>query len=344
MALEKGTLVTGRLKRVVLYLLLPRPGAITGGSIYFWGGVAYAATLHHGASIVEVAAGWFCTEFLINQAKYWLNDYRDASSDRFHPRKKERAPASGHFPVEWLPFLFALRAAAGLAFLFWFWPQAVPFALLLPAIQLLYDAAKRVPLLNGGVAAWGSVVRFACGYATVAGGGPPVFSCALVYSQRLAIYIAAYSAEGRYLLNHGITPGKEYTLFYARHPYLEKVAMASFLGLLAFALNQSLPGGVVVAGVLLALCGVLYYRINGPGDRIYWEGWRVLWAILTFVSRQLSEQFRSRCRQNLSPRSPCAPEMADPRCCCHRVGPGPSRHRRGERGRLAPVGRVRRRY
>ncbi len=48
-----------------------------------------------------------------------------------------------------------------------------------------------------------------------------------------AIYIAAYGAEGRYLLRHGTTPGKEYTLFYARHPYLEKMAMVFFLGLLA---------------------------------------------------------------------------------------------------------------
>jgi len=297
-------LVTGRFKKVALYLLLPRPGAITGGSVYFWGGVAYAATLHHGASMVEVAVGWFCTEFLINQAKYWLNDYKDTSSDRFHPRKKERAPAGGYFPAAWLPFLFALRVATGLALLLWFWPRALPLALLLPAIQLLYDRVKRVPLLNAGVAAWGSVVRFACGFAAAAGAGPLAFPCLLVYCQRVAIYIAAYSAEGRYLLRHGTTPGKEYTLFYARHPYLEKLAMASFLGLLALALEHSVPGGVIITGILLAFCGALYYRVNGPGDRIYWEGWRLLWRAPALISRRLRGRLKLRHPQEpLSPRN-----------------------------------------
>lgn len=290
-------MVANKFKKVALYLLLPRPGAIAGGSVYFWGGVGCAATIQHCAPVLDVAAGWFGIEFLINQAKYWLNDYKDALSDRFHPRKKERVPANGYFPREWLPFLFALRVLAGLAFLFWFWPQAVPFALLLPAIQFLYDRVKRVPLLNGGVAAWGSVVRFACGYAAMAGVGPPAFSCLLVYSQRLAIYIAAYGAEGRYLLRHGTTPGKEYTLFYARHPYLEKMAMVFFLGLLAFALEQSVPGGVIVAGVVLAFCGALYYRINGPGDRIYREGWRLFWRAPALACRRLGRQLKLRCRQ-----------------------------------------------
>jgi len=178
------------------------------------------------------------------------------------------------------------------AFLFWCWPQALPFALLLVVIQLSYDSLKRIPLLNAGVAACGSVVRFAAGYTAVAGAWPLLFPCLLVYCQRLAVYVAAYSAEGRYLLRHGVTPGKEYTLFYARHPYLEKVAIALFLGLLVFAFKQSVPGGVIITGIVTALLGVLYYRINGPGDRVYWKGWKSLWAILASLSREFSEQFR----------------------------------------------------
>ncbi|MGQ9513321.1 UbiA family prenyltransferase, partial [Thermodesulfitimonas sp.] len=287
----------GRLKKLALYLLLPRPGAITGGAIYFWGGVAYGVALNRHFSIADIAVVWLGIEFLINQAKYWLNDYKDVASDRLHPRKKERASAGGYLPVKWLPVLCALRMVAGTAFLLWCRPQVLPFALLLPAIQLLYDSVKRIPLLNAGVAATGSLVRFAAGYAAVTGAWPLFFPCLLVYCQRLAVYVAAYSAEGRYLLRYGKTPGKEYTFFYARHPCLERLALALFLGLLVFALARHVPGGIVVTGIVIALLGVLYYRINGPGDRIYWDDWKVLWAVLSYGFRQLSVQRWLRCRR-----------------------------------------------
>ncbi|MEW6448438.1 MAG: UbiA family prenyltransferase [Bacillota bacterium] len=290
-------MVTGKFKKVALYLLLPRPGAIIGGSVYFWGGVAYAVVLNRCFSIADIAVAWFCIEYLINQAKYWLNDYKDVASDRLHPRKRERASAGGYLPVKWLPVLCALRMVAGTAFLLWCRPQALPFALLLPVIQLLYDSVKRIPLLNAGMAACGSLVRFAAGYAAVGGVWPLFFPCLLVYCQRIAIYVAAYSAEGRYLLRHGTTPGKEYTLFYARYPYLERMALASFLGLLVFAIEQSVPGGIIVTGIILALCGALYYRINGPGDKIYWEGWRLLWRMPVLICRRLGRQLRLRYRQ-----------------------------------------------
>lgn len=290
-------MVTGKFKKVALYLLLPRPGAVAGGSIYFWGGVGYAIVLNRCFSVADVAVAWLGIEFLINQAKYWLNDYKDVASDRRHPRKRERASAGGYLPVKWLPVLCALRVAIGIAFFFWLLPRAIPFALLLPLIQLLYDNVKRIPLLNAGVAASGSLVRFAAGYAAVTGVWPLLFPCLLVYCQRIAIYVAAYSAEGRYLLRHGITPGKEYTLFYARYPYLERMALASFLGLLVFAIEQSVPGGIIVTGIILALCGALYYRINGPGDKIYWEGWRLLWRMPVLICRRLGGQLRLRYRQ-----------------------------------------------
>ncbi len=108
--------------------------------------------------------------------------------------------------------------------------------------------------------------------------------CLLVYCQRLAIYVASYSAEGRYLLRYGKTTGKEYTLFYAQHPYLEKLAVALFLGLLVFALGRSIPGGIIFTGIGVAFWGVLYYRLNGPGDKVYWQGWKLLRATCAFVS------------------------------------------------------------
>lgn len=281
-----------KLKSLALYFLLPRPGAITGGAIYFWGGIAYGVALSHHFSAAAIAVAWLGTEFLVNQAKYWLNDYKDAASDRFHPRKRERAAARGDLPVRLLPALAALRMITGTIFLLWYQPKMLPLALLLPAIQLLYDTVKRLPLLNAGVAASGSVVRFAAGYAAITGVWPLFFPCLLVYCQRLAIYVASYSAEGRYLLRYGKTPGKEYTLFYARHPYIEKLAVALFLGLLVFALGRSIPGGIIITGIVLAFLGVLYYRISGPGDRFYWQGWKLLWATRALVSRQLSESFR----------------------------------------------------
>lgn len=281
-----------KLKKLALYLLLPRPGAVTGGAIYFWGGVAYGVALDYHFSIADIAVAWLGIEFLVNQAKYWLNDYKDVGCDRLHPRKSERVSAAGYFSVKWLLVLAALRMIAGIALLLWYRSQVLPFALLLPVIQLLYDSVKRIPLLNAGVAASGSLVRFAAGYIAVTGVWPLFFPCLLVYCQRLAVYVAAYSAEGRYLLRYGKTPGKEYTFFYAHHPYLEKLALALFLGLLVFALERHVPGGIVVAGIVIALLGVLYYRINGPGDRIYWEGWKVLGAIVTCGSRQLSARLR----------------------------------------------------
>ena len=99
-------------------MLLPRPGAIIGGSIYFWGGVTYAVVLNRHFSIADVAIAWFCIEFIINQAKYWLNDYRDVASDRLHPRKKERASVSECFLVKWLLLLSAARIVAGMLFCF----------------------------------------------------------------------------------------------------------------------------------------------------------------------------------------------------------------------------------
>ncbi len=286
-----------KLKRLALYLLLPRPGAITGGAIYFWGGIVYGVALSHHFSVVDIAVTWLGTEFLVNQAKYWLNDYKDAASDRLHPRKSERAAAGGDLPVKWLPTLAALRIITGIIFLLWYQPKMLPMALLLPAIQLWYDTVKRLPLVNAGVAASGSVVRFAAGLCAITGVWPLFLPCLLVYCQRLAIYVASYSAEGRYLLRYGKTPGKEYTLFYAQHPYLEKLAVALFLGLLVFAVGRSISGGIIITGIVVVFLGVLYYRINGPGDRVYWQGWKLLGATCAFVSKQLSEQFRLKYRQ-----------------------------------------------
>ena len=272
--------------KIIFYLLLPRPGAILGGSLYFWGGVFYALAITRHFSFYELALAWFCGEFLINQAKYWLNDYKDLASDRLHPRKKERASASGSIPKNWLPTLFVGRTAAGLALLCWFLPAVLPFALLLPLIQVLYESVKRIPLLNAGVAASGSLVRFAAGFCAGAGGWPALLPCLLVYAQRMAIYLAAYAAEGRYLLRRRAVPGKEYTLFYARRPYLEKLGLACFLGLLGYALAQSAPAWIAPAGVAIAAGGILYYRINGPGDKFYFRYWKFLWLMFIFTFRQ----------------------------------------------------------
>jgi len=286
------SLPKSKLGELALYILLPRPGAILGGSIYFWGGVVYAAATSGYSSVADIIVAWFCVEFLINQAKYWLNDFRDVASDKFHPRKRTRVSVSGYLPIKWLPILCALRVTIGIGILSCLLPRAIPFALFLPVVQLGYDSAKKIPLLNAGVATWGSVLRFIVGYSAVAGGVPPFFSCLLVYCQRLAIYTAAYSAEARYLLRLGITTGKEYTLFYARHPYIEKVAMAIFLGLLAFAFKQFVPGGAIVTGLVLTLCGSLYYRINGPGDSIYWEGWRIMYRVPVLAVKNLRQRLK----------------------------------------------------
>ena len=165
-------------RKFICYLLLPRFGAILGSSIYFWGGVFYAMAITRHFSFYDLALAWFCGEFLINQAKYWLNDYKDLASDRFHPRKKERVSASGNIPKKWLPALFASRTAAGLALLCWFLPEVLPFALLLPLVQIFYESVKRIPLLNASVAASGSLVRFAAGFCAVAGGWPALLPCA----------------------------------------------------------------------------------------------------------------------------------------------------------------------
>lgn len=270
----------------ICYLLLPRPGAILGGSLYFWGGVFYALAITHHFSFSDLALAWFGGEFLINQAKYWLNDYQDIASDRLHPRKKERASASGSILQKWLLILFAGRTAAGLALLYWFLPGMLFFALLLPLVQIFYESVKRIPLLNAGVAASGALVRFAAGFCAGTGGWPALLPCLLVYAQRVAIYLAAYAAEGRYLLRRRAVPGKEYTLFYARRPYLEKIGLGCFLGLLGYALAQSVPVWTALAGAAIAAGGILYYRINGPGDKFYFRYWKFLWLMFIFIFRQ----------------------------------------------------------
>ena len=279
--------MTSSKRKFIFYLLLPRPGAILGGSLYFWGGVFYALAITHHFSFYDLALAWFCGEFLINQAKYWLNDYKDLTSDRLHPRKKERASASGIIPARWLPVLFAGRTAAGLTLLCWFLPRVLPFALLLPLVQLFYESVKRTPLLNACVAASGALVRFAAGFCAGAGVWPALLPCLMVYTQRIAIYTAAYAAEGRYLLRRlAVVPGKEYTLFYAQRPYLEKISLACFLGLLGYALAQSVPVWTALAGVAIAAGGILYYRINGPGDKFYARYWKFLWLMFIFTFRQ----------------------------------------------------------
>lgn len=269
-------------RKLICYLLLPRFGAILGGSVYFWGGVFYALAITRHFSFSDLALAWFGGEFLINQAKYWLNDYKDLASDRLHPRKKERASAGGIIPARWLPVLFAGRTTAGLALLCWFLPEVLPFALLLPLVQIFYESVKRIPLLNAGVAASGALIRFAAGFCAGAGGWPALLPCLLVYAQRMAIYTAAYAAEGRYLLRRRTVPGKEYTLFYARRPYLEKISLVCFLGLLGYALAQSVPVWTALAGVAIAAGGILYYRINGPGDKFYFRYWKFLWLMFIF--------------------------------------------------------------
>jgi len=273
-------------RKFICYLLLPRFGAILGGSIYFWGGVFYALAITRHFSFYDLALAWFCGEFLINQAKYWLNDYKDLVSDRFHPRKKERASAGGIISARWLPVLFACRTAAGLVLLFLFLPKVLPFALLLPLVQFLYENVKRIPLLNAGIAASGALVRFAIGFCAGAGGWPALLPCLLVYAQRMAIYFVAYAAEGRYLMQRRPVPGKEYTLFYARRPYLEKLSLVCFLGLLGYAIAQSAPVWVALAGVAIAAGGILYYRVNGPGDKFYFYYWKFLWLTFIFTLRK----------------------------------------------------------
>jgi hypothetical protein len=102
----------------------------------------------------------------------------------------------------------------------------------------------------------------------------------------MAIYLAAYAAEGRYLMQRRPVPGKEYALFYARRPYLEKLSLACFLGLLGYALAQSAPAWITLAGVTIAAGGIFYYRINGPCDKFYRRYWKFLWLTFRFTLRQ----------------------------------------------------------
>ncbi|MBE3588834.1 MAG: hypothetical protein IMW93_09875, partial [Thermoanaerobacteraceae bacterium] len=145
---------------------------------------------------------------------------------------------------------------------------------------------KRIPLLNAGVAASGSLVRFAAGFCAGAGVWPALLPCLMVCTQRMTIYTAAYAVEGRYLLRRRGVRGKEYTYFYARHPYLEKISLACFLGLLGYAFAQSVPAWTALAGVAIAAGGILYYRINGPGDKFYARYWKFLWLMFIFTFRQ----------------------------------------------------------
>jgi len=102
-----------------------------------------------------------------------------------------------------------------------------------------------------------------------AGAWPALLPGALVYAQRVALYVAAYTVEGQYLLQQGLPPGKEYAAFYARHPLLQRLSLLPFVALSVWALSRHIPAGFLAAGAGLALAGLLFYRLNGPGDKLY---------------------------------------------------------------------------
>ncbi len=240
------------------------------GSLYFWGGVAFALMHGHRAGPSSLLLAFIIVEFLTNQSKYFLNDVRDAGSDREHPRKDNRAVAAGAISRRTACLVGAARVLVASGLSAAFAPILLPTVALVLATQFAYDRlAKPIPLFNAAVLSLSCVWRFGAGYAALAGTWPAVGVCALIYLQRISIYINSYSAEGRYLARFGRIAAKPPTLFYARHPLIAKLSFLPFLASgVAYILRAGIPSFPAIGAIIL-LVGITYYRVNGPGDRPY---------------------------------------------------------------------------
>jgi len=276
----------------ILYLLVPRAGALVFGSLYFWGGVASALLHGHRAGPPPLLLAFVIVELLVNQSKYFFNDVRDANNDRDHPRKSGRAVAAGVVSAKMAWRLGVVRALLGLGLSAAFAPALLPMICLLLVTQFAYDRlAKPIPLLNAAVLSLGCVWRFAAGYAALAESWPVAGACALIYLQRISIYMNSYSAEGRYLGRLGRIAAKPPALFYGRRPLIAKLSLLPFLALaMVYILQTGLPSFPAIGAVIL-IVAVTYYRVNGPGDRPYVHPARYarLWPRLALrTARQLT--------------------------------------------------------
>ena len=257
-----------RVWQAIIYLAIPRAGALLFGSLYFWGGVAFALFHRRGAGLLSLLLAFIMVELLVNQSKYLFNDIRDANNDWTHPRKSSRAVAADVVSAKTAYLFGVVRALLGLGLSAAFTPALLPMTCFLLLTQFAYDRmAKPVPLLNAAVLALGCVWRFAAGYAAVAESWPVAGACALIYLQRVSIYMNSYAAEGRYLTRLGCTAAKPSALFYERRPLIAKLSFLPFLALATvYILRAGIPAFPAVGAVILIIA-VAYYRVNGPGDR-----------------------------------------------------------------------------
>jgi len=232
--------------------------------------VAFALLHGHRAGPPPLLLAFIIVELLVNQSKYVFNDVGDADNDREHPRKNGRAVAASVVSARTAYLLGVVRALLGLGLSAAFAPALMPMICLLLVTQFAYDRlAKPIPLFNAAVLAFGCVWRFAGGFAAVSGGWPAGAACALIYLQRISIYMNSYSAEGRYPGRLGRIAAKPSALFHARRPL---IARLSFLPFLAVAMVYISRAGIPcpwfpAVGAVTVLVGITYYRVNGAGGR-----------------------------------------------------------------------------
>jgi 4-hydroxybenzoate polyprenyltransferase len=206
---------------------LPAPGLVAGGrvavtamrprqwvkNLLLFAGILFAGRLGSPTAWVEIVVAFtaFCGA---SSAAYVMNDLRDASADRLHPRKRLRPIACGALSLRRARCLGVSLAVAALALAAALDPLVGAFLVSFAVLQVSYTLGlKRVVLADVLTISLLFVIRAAAGAAAV---GVRISPWLLACTFLLALFLACTKRRAELLLVlSGCAPGREVLSHYS---------------------------------------------------------------------------------------------------------------------------------